>query len=60
VLESMKLQPRIWYTFKSDILHSVTGVEQGRTRKALVASIFKRMPVQRRQSALFLNEQYLK
>jgi hypothetical protein len=59
-LESMKLQPRIWYTFKSDILHTVTNIESGRTRIALVASIFKRMPVQRRQSALFLNEQYLK
>jgi|SRR5476651_494711 len=60
VLETVKLQPRIWYSFKSDILHSVSNIELGKTRIAFQSAIFKRMPVQRRQSALFLNNQHQK
>jgi hypothetical protein len=60
ILETVKLQPRIWYAFKSDILHSVSNIEAGKTRIAFHTAIFKRMPVQRRQSALFLNNEHQK
>lgn len=60
VLERVKLEPRKWYTFKADILHGVENIEPGRSRIALCAAVFKRMPVQRRQSALFLNEKFQK